>query len=88
MPLGQKLGGREKGTPNKATASIREAFKNMIEDNLELIREDLASLKPIERLKVITDLAKFCVPTLKSIDYVDKTIVSKEPVRIIFKKKK
>ena len=84
----KKTGGRSEGTPNKATASIREAFKNMIEDNLELIREDLASLKPIERLKVITDLAKFCVPTLKSIDYVDKTIVSKEPVRIIFKKKK
>ena len=84
----KKTGGRSEGTPNKATASIREAFKNMIEDNLELIREDLAGLKPIERLKVITDLAKFCVPTLKSIDYVDKTIVSKEPVRIIFKKKK
>ena len=88
MPLGKKLGGREKGTPNKATASIREAFKNMIEDNLELIREDLRGLKPIERLKVITDLAKFCVPTLKSIDYVDKTVAPKEAVRIVFKKKK
>jgi hypothetical protein len=84
----KKTGGRLEGTPNKATASIREAFKKMIEDNLELIKEDLESLKPIERLKVITDLAKFCVPTLKSIDYVDKTVVSKDPVRIIFEKKK
>jgi hypothetical protein len=84
----KKTGGRIEGTPNKATASIRDKFKTIIQSNLEQIESDLASLKPIERLKVITDLAKFCVPTLKSIDYVDKTIVSKEPVRIIFKKKK
>ena len=83
----KKTGGRIQGTPNKETASIREAFKSMIEDNLELIKADLASLEPVQRLKVVTELAKFCVPTLKSIDYVDKTVAPKEPVRIIFEKK-
>ena len=83
----EKTGGRKKGTVNKATATIRDKFKEIIEKNLEQIEEDLVMLKPIERLKILAELSKFCVPTLKSVDYTDQTETPKEPIRIIFEKK-
>jgi hypothetical protein len=87
MPKGLKAGGRVAGVPNKDTASIRDAFKSLIECNLEQLKEDLESLKPAERIRAITELSKFCVPTLKAVDFTDKTEIPKEPVRIIFEKK-
>jgi hypothetical protein len=82
-----KTGGRQKGVPNKTSVNIREAFKLLIENNLEQIEKDLLLLKPNERIKAITELSKFCVPTLKAVDFTDKTETLKEPVRIIFEKK-
>jgi hypothetical protein len=84
MPKGIKLGGRQKGTPNKATTSIRDSFKSMIENNLEQIEADLLMLKPAERIKAITELSKFCLPTLKAVDFKDQTPVEKKPKRIVF----
>jgi len=82
-----KTGGRQKGSINKATISIRDSFKSLIENNLEQIEKDLLVLKPSERIKAITELSKFCVPTLKAVDFTDNTKPTKEPVRIIFEKK-
>lgn len=87
MPKGIKYGGREKGSINKASVSIRDAFKLLIENNLEQIEADLLTLKPVERIKAITELSKFCVPTLKAVDFTDNTKPTKDPVRIIFEKK-
>ena len=79
--------GRKKGTPNKATISIRDSFKKLVENNLEQIEQDLLELKPSERIKALTELSKFCVPTLKAVDFNDNTPPPREPVRIIFEKK-
>jgi len=84
---GKKFGGRQKGVINKDLLPIRDAFKSLIEANLEQLKIDLASLKPNERIKAITELSKFCVPTLKAIDFTDNTKPDKKPVRIIFEKK-
>lgn len=87
-PKGEpKLGGRQKGSINKATLSIRDSFKSLIENNLEQIEDDLLKLKPAERIKAITELSKFCVPTLKAVDFTDNTKPDKAPLRIIFEKK-
>jgi hypothetical protein len=66
-----KTGGRTKGTPNRNTTEIREQFQSLINDNLEQMDKDLKALEPKDRIKAIIDLAKFCVPTLKAIDYTD-----------------
>lgn len=87
MPKGVKYGGREKGSINKATINIRDAFKSLIENNLEQIEMDLLMLKPAERIRAITELSKFCVPTLKAVDFTDNTKLDKAPLRIIFEKK-
>jgi len=68
---GQKHGGRIKGTPNRNTTAIREQFQSLINDNLVQMDKDLKALEPKDRIKAIIDLAKFCVPTLKAIDYTD-----------------
>jgi hypothetical protein len=63
---GQKFGGRTKGATNKTTTEIREHFQNLVSDNLEQLNEDLNSLEPLQRLKMIIEISKFVVPTLKA----------------------
>jgi hypothetical protein len=65
---GQKFGGRTKGATNKDTAEIRNNFQHLIENNLEQLESDLKELKPFERVKVILELSKFVLPTLKAVE--------------------
>jgi hypothetical protein len=68
-----KKGGRIAGTPNKVTAETRAQFRNLLECNFDNIQQDLDSLKPMERLTVLIQIAKIVLPALKSIQYEDKT---------------
>jgi len=69
MAKGIKTGGRSKGTPNKLTSEIRERFKDILSDNLEQFQNDLNDLEPKERLKILIELTKFVLPTLKATDF-------------------
>jgi hypothetical protein len=66
MAIGKKTGGRTKGTPNKTTNEIREKYKNLISETLEQLSDDIKTLDPKDRLKVIIELSKFVIPTLKA----------------------
>ena len=66
MATGIKTGGRTAGTLNKTTAEIREHYQNLVSNNLERLDNDLKSLEPLQRLKMIIELSKFVVPTLKA----------------------
>ena len=68
MARGIKTGGRTKGTPNKTTSEIREHFQKLITENLGQLNQDLKELEPLQRLKMIIELSKFVVPTLKATD--------------------
>ena len=68
MAIGKKTGGRTKGTPNKTTSEIREHYQNLINSNLDLLDNDLKSLEPLQRLKMIIELSKFVIPTLRATD--------------------
>lgn len=63
--------GRPKGAVNKTTTEIREHFQNLVSDNLEQLDSDLKSLEPLQRLKLVIELAKFFVPTLKAIEVTE-----------------
>lgn len=65
---GKKFGGRTKGAVNKTTAEIREHFQKLVSDNLEQLDSDLKSLEPLQRLKMVIEISKFIVPTLKNMD--------------------
>ena len=58
--------GRPRGSKNKATSHIREKFQELIESNYEQLEKDIKSLRASERVKAITDLARFVLPTLKA----------------------
>ncbi len=60
--------GRPAGSANIATAEIRERFNLLVENNIDKLQNDIASLEPFQRIKVILELSKFILPTLKSID--------------------
>ena len=86
-PLGYpKSGGRKKGVENKATAGIRETFKALVEGNLATLQKDIDGLKGTERVKYTLEMAKFCIPTLKSVDYKgDIEVTAKRRVSFIDK---
>ena len=53
--------GRPKGTPNKTTVKTKEFIANLLEDNFDQIKEDMASLAPIDRLKFVAALLPYVV---------------------------
>lgn len=66
-----KKGGRQKGTPNKNTNKIREAFTKLVEDNLEnmtLWLTDVASESPKEALDIISKMAEYTTPKLARVE--------------------
>lgn len=66
MATGIKTGGRTKGVVNKTTSELRERFTLLIDNNFDKLQTDIDLLEPKDRIKVILELAKFVVPTLKA----------------------
>lgn len=60
--------GRPKGSKNKATTKIRNLISELVEKEFENVEELLLQLKPNERAKFLTDLLKYAVPALSSIN--------------------
>jgi hypothetical protein len=81
MTQRQKTGGRTKGTPNKATAELRERFTSLLESNFDTIQSDLNNLEPKDRIKTLLEISKFVIPTLKA---VENTIDFDEDLRFDF----
>lgn len=65
---GQKTGGRQKGSLNRSTLQVRNYFLELINSNIETIQDDLNTLEPLQRIKIIIELSKFVLPTLKATD--------------------
>ena len=65
--------GRPKGSVNKSSNEIREAFQLLLSNNLEKIQDDLNELEPRDRIKLLLDLASFIIPKMKSVDLKDQT---------------
>ena len=59
--------GRPKGSKNRNTEKIREAYQNLIEGRLDSLNEDLDLMEPRERVKAIIDLSKYVLPTMQSV---------------------
>lgn len=68
-----KTGGRQKGSPNKVTAAIKDCFRKMLEDytNSNTFMEDFASLEPKDRLLLVEKLASYVVPKMQSVAVED-----------------
>jgi hypothetical protein len=82
MAKGIKTGGRTAGVVNKTTTEIREHFQNLVSSNLEQLNEDLKSLEPLQRLKMIIELSKFVVPTLKATELTTSEDNGFKPIEV------
>ena len=68
---GIKYGGRQKGTPNKATAKLREASTDLLEDNMGQVQElfdKVAEKNPQKALELMLKLSEFVLPKLRAIE--------------------
>ena len=64
----QKTGGRQAGTPNKATADLRTWLSDLIDGNRETFVADLKAVEPQQRLAILERLMQYCIPKMQSID--------------------
>ncbi len=76
--------GRKKGSLNKSTSIIRNQFQMLVENNIEKLQNDLDSMTPQQRFQAISNLAKFILPTLNSIDLVSASGDTFKPIEIHF----
>lgn len=63
-----KIGGRQKGTPNKFTKSLREFVADIIDQNRSKIESDLEALEPVQRLAIIERLMAYVIPKQNSVN--------------------
>lgn len=62
-----RLGGRQKGTPNKVTASVKEWLSALIDKNRKQVERDLKQLEPRERLVMLEKLMQYVVPKQQAV---------------------
>jgi hypothetical protein len=63
----EKKGGRAKGTPNKSTAEIRDAYQKLVEDNLTNMTEwlvQVAAENPERAMDLMLKLSEYMIPKL------------------------
>lgn len=62
-----RMGGRQKGTPNKTTAKVKNWLARMIEKNRKQMEEDLQELDPKERLQILEKFMAYVVPKQQAV---------------------
>lgn len=68
---GKKYGGREAGTPNKVTKELREAYSDLLENNIGRVQElfdKVAEKNPQKALELLLKLSEFAIPKLRAIE--------------------
>lgn len=71
---GKKFGGRKKGTPNKTTKEIKEAFEMIVDNNLSNIDEwikNIADDNPEKAINIILKFAEYVLPKLNKTEYIE-----------------
>ena len=88
-----KTGGRKAGTPNKATAAVKDCIQRVLEqymapapqadakpaaDVLPTLEEDLKDMLPAERVRAMTQLAGYIVPKQQALSIDEQTAVEED----------
>lgn len=63
-PGHEKMGGRQKGTPNKINRSLRNWIKDILQEGQEQFEKDLKKLSPKDRVDATIKLLEFSLPKL------------------------
>ena len=73
-----KTGGREKGTQNTVTANVQKGIAEIVNGNLDKLREDLVAMTPQERVAAIAKLLPYVVPRKVEADITETTMTPEE----------
>jgi hypothetical protein len=71
-----KTGGRQRGTPNRVTADLRQALRDLAEGNANCVQgwlDRVAEDDPAEALRLWLALLRFVTPTLQAAAFADLT---------------
>ena len=77
---GKKFGGRTKGTPNKTSVEMREAFNELISSKLpELSKwlDEVAVNNPEKALDIIIKFSDFIIPKLQRTELKGGVLIEK-----------
>jgi hypothetical protein len=58
--------GRKTGSLNKSTQEIRAKYLELIQNNFEQLDRDIKGMRGVERVRALTEMSKFILPTLKA----------------------
>jgi hypothetical protein len=64
-----KTGGRQRGTPNRVTADVRDAFADLVRGNLGNVQtwlDRVAAESPEKALELLLQLSRYVLPELKA----------------------
>jgi hypothetical protein len=65
-----KTGGRQRGTPNRVTADVRQAFARLVGENLADIQrwlDRVAIDDPARALELVLQISRYVLPELKAV---------------------
>ena len=62
-----RMGGRQKGTPNKSTATVREWVQALLDGHREQIEKDLKKLSPSQRVTTLLKLLDYILPKQQAV---------------------
>ena len=60
--------GRPKGSKNKSTSEIKDAFQQLLSLNVSQLQTDLGKMSPKDKWAILLKLGDKILPTLKSVD--------------------
>ncbi len=71
--MGIRVGGRQKGTPNKATADVREAIAQIAKRNIKNVETWLNQIDdPSKRVSLFLDMCEYHIPKLARTELTGK----------------
>ena len=71
----KKTGGKVKGIEHEVTKDVRSAFKDLIDGELDSLKDTLERVKaksPKDYFKIITDLSEYVLPKLNRTEIVNE----------------
>ena len=77
---GKKTGGRQKGTPNKTTTSLRDWFLQLINDNRAKIQKDFEELDGKERLQWLEKILPYLLPKVQNPVEVEGAVYTRDNI--------
>ena len=79
-----KTGGRQRGTPNKDNAALKDWLSELIDGNRSQLERDLTALEPKDRWQVVEKLMQYTLPKMATVDAnVDLARLTDEQINLL-----